>query len=311
MAPLQSSSLSSTTLLDTVINNTDGNSTADTESMNSLSLSVLNLTSLENGRGSNAGNDQSHTNPLDVPPSSIIDTSSDCGHTFAYSAGDSGYSGTDPWNVSCSSYCPYSSTRSSFGSVYSDRDSCRKLSIDSSMNTESGGVIGRNNDGNLQRRVLRNISTSFENRHSTSDFIGYIGDNLQQSNGVGGNGTGSGTSGGSDGCVIRGGRRCSEQVESRSNPEMFRKRGTGTHFSSFGPHHRITTGTTIGGTSVTTRRPKLGLAVCITFNETVANEMQLFCSEHICLFELMLCRLRSIAENACINRKKFLKVNLT
>lgn len=268
-------------------NHSDLNS-LDTSSLNSFSLSVSVCVSDH----LNALGDKTSTNPLDVPPPSS--QSSDAGdRSFAYS--DSGYSGTDPWNVSCSSYCPYSSTRSSLGSVYSEHEASRKFSTDSSILDVGPG----NGGGNLQRRILRNISTSFENRKSVSDSIGFIGDsgNSQQS------------TTGSEGYIARV-RRSSEQVESRSNPEMFRKRGasgdtvngvgpSGNRLSNYGPGNRSSG-----------KRAKLGLAVCITLSDAVENEMQLFCAEHIVLLESMLCRLRATAENAYINNKKFYQIML-
>lgn len=243
----------------------------DTSSVNSFSLSVC-VSDQLNGLGC----EKYHTNPLDVPHSET----SESGPSFAYS--DSGYGG-DPWNVSCSSYCPYSSTRSSLTSMYSDRDNSRKFSVDSSMVDFSS----RRSSGNLQRRILRNMSTSFENRKSVSDCIGYIGDSTSQQT----------TQGGSEGYIVKA-RRSSEQVESRSNPEMMRKKGASGDI--FRNHH--------SSIRSTVRRAKIGLAVCITMSESVEKEMQLFCSEHIALLESMMCRLRAAAENAWINSKRMCQV---
>ncbi|KAG4077195.1 hypothetical protein HA402_016182 [Bradysia odoriphaga] len=248
-------------------NHTDVNS-LDTSSVNSFSLSVGVSDQLHV-----LGCEKYHTNPLDVPHSET----SDSGPSFAYS--DSGYGG-DGWNVSCSSYCPYSSTRSSLTSMYSDRgENSRKFSVDSSMVDSSTG----RSSGNLQRRILRNVSTSFENRKSVSDCIGFIGDNSSQQT----------TQGGSEGYIVKA-RRSSEQVESRSNPEMMRRKGASGDM--FRNHH--------SSVRSTLRRAKIGLAVCITMSESVEKEMQLFCSEHIALLESMMCRLRAAAENAWINSKR-------
>lgn len=136
---------------------------------------------------------------------------------LAYS--DSGYGGTDPWSNCSSVYYPYnSSTRSSFGSVYSDRGdiqsavaasvAARKFSIDSSSMMSSaeaaalssssrsstngmadlGGSGGGDNGdmsdviggGGIQRRILRSMTTSFEGRGRSNDCVGYVGDQLQQ-----------------------------------------------------------------------------------------------------------------------------------
>lgn len=262
----------------------------DTSSLNSFSLSVSvcvsdNLNTLGSSR------------PLDVPshshyiPSESSENAADL-RSLAYS--DSGYSGTDPW-TSCSSYCPYSSTRSSFGSAYSDRgDAIRKFSTDSSM---AGDVtITGQSDGSLQRRILRNVTTSFENRRSLTECVGFVGD--QQHNQL--YPTPGTMNGGSEGCVSRA-RRASEQAETHSNPEMFRKRGVNSATSSmvYASNHQ-----SLG------KRAKLGLAICITLSETAQEEMELFCSEHIILLESMLSRLRSSAESAYTNQKQFYKLML-
>ncbi|XP_055707723.1 folliculin-interacting protein 1 isoform X2 [Phlebotomus papatasi] len=250
----------------------------DTSSMNSVSLSF----SLCVENAADYSNQMSP--PLDVPPAA-----EDNRLYGTYSACDSGYSGTDPWNTSVSSYCPMSSTRSSFGSVYSDQEgtSLRKLSIDSSIvdGGYSNGVT-KSSDGSLQRRILRNISTSFENRQSMSDFIGYIGDNYPATMG-----------GGSDGCMGSRLRRNSEIVENRSKPEMVRRKTTsGDGIAAHIPHHLQ---------RQSARKARLGLAVCIKLSDSVENDMRTFCSEHIVLFESMLCRLRATAEAAYNNRQNF------
>lgn len=289
LSPLQSNTFSSN-ILDA--NATVDHNSVDTSSLNSFSLSVsvcvsenLNNLGIEK---------QAQTNPLDVPPPAS--ESSDGERSFAYS--DSGYS--DPWNASGSSYYPYNSSRSSFGSVYSDREASRKFSTDSSMTdaaTVAAGGTARS-DGNMQRRIMRNMTTSFENRRSISDSIGYIGDSQPQQTHIG-YGPHAAAPGGSEGCVPRA-RRSSEQVESRSNPEMMRKRGaSGDAVRSYGP-----------GIRAAGKRPKLGLAICITLSESVEDDMQLFCSEHIILLESMLCRLRATAENAYVNQKKFYHIML-
>lgn len=280
---------------------TDISDSVDTSSLNSFSLSVSVCVSDNLNALGGSSSDKLLSNPLDVPASESSERS------FAYS--DSGYSGTDPWNAY------NSSTRSSFGSVYSDRDaSVRKFSTDSSMTdiTQGGGGGGgsttplssQRNDGNMQRRIMRNVTTSFENRKSVSDCIGYIGDQQQhhrRSHQTGAAVTGGG--GGSDGCVLPRTRRASEQVESRSNPEMMRKRGASgdaVRNHLYGPGFRSSTG----------KRAKLGLAICITLSDSVEDDMELFCSEHIVLLESMLCRLRVCAENAYVNQKKLYQIML-
>lgn len=260
----------------------------DTSSLNSFSLSVSvcvsdNLNTLGSSR------------PLDVPSHAhyIPSESSEHGTDRSLAYSDSGYGGTDPW-TSSSSYCPYSSTRSSFGSAYSDRgEAIRKFSTDSSM---AGDVtITGQSDGSLQRRILRNVTTSFENRRSQTECVGFVGDQNQMSYlspGV--------INGGSEGCVSRE-RRSSEQAETHSNPEMFRKRGINSATSSM---------VYASGHQRSGKRAKLGLAICITLSNNVEEEMELFCSEHIILLESMLSRLRASAESAYTNQKKFYQLML-
>lgn len=264
----------------------------DTSSLNSFSLSVSVCVSDNlNTLGS--------TRPLDVPshthyiPSEASDNGTD--RSLAYS--DSGYGGTDPW-TSCSSYCPYSSTRSSFGSAYSDRgEAIRKFSTDSSTTGDVTTAATGQSDGSLQRRILRNVTTSFENRRSHTECVGFVGDQHQSqmylSPGV--------MNGGSEGCVSRA-RRASEQAETHSNPEMFRKRGVNSSTTSsmvYASNHQRSG-----------KRAKLGLAICITLSDTAEEEMELFCSEHIILLESMLSRLRASAESAYTNQKRFYQLML-
>lgn len=166
----------------------------------------------------------------------------------------------------------------------------RKLSIDSSINADvPGSGCG---DVGLQRRIMRNLSTSFENNLSGSDLVGYFGDSAQQNAPAN--------------CMINR-RRYSDQTECRSNPEMVRTRKGASkdslrppppHFSSYTPK-----------TKSSMRRSKIGLAICITFSDAVEDEMQIFCAEHIALLESMLCRLRAMAESAYVNQKRFHQVN--
>lgn len=234
--------------------------------------------------GSDNSNETTQTIPLDVPPPWANGASSIGSRGFAYSAGDSGYSGTDGWNISTSSGCRYSSTRSSLGSVYSDQASSRKLSLDSNCAGDPGCMIGAktSSESSLHRRIMRNISTSFENKSSISDLIGYIGDNQPP-------GTPA-IQGGSDSSLARI-RRNSENAESRSNPEMTRKRTDGA--LSIPQQGHVNRG----------KRTRLGLAVCITLSEPMEDEMEQFCSEHIGLLESMLCRLRANTEKAYMDTK--------
>lgn len=255
----------------------------------SLSLCVTDkLTDLNKNKQNN-----NSTIPLDVPSS--LDRNS-----FAFSGCDSGYSGTDLWTTMSTSSCyPRSDVSSSVASMFSTdpsiATSSRKLSVDSAILVDAA-VNGRSSDGCLQRRILRNMSTSFENNLSGNDFIGYFEENH----------TGIHRSNLSIPNSMERRRHSEHCGESVSNPEMVRKRKTSgknslkppnLHFSSHTPR-----------TKTSQRRPKIGLAVCIRFSESVEDEMQLFCSEHIALLESMLCRLRAAAEMAYGNQKKFHQV---
>lgn len=234
------------------------------------------------------------TFPLDVPvsPTPTVDENESIAPSYAYSGCDSGYYGTDLWTtMSNSSYYPRSA-RSSIASVFSTDPSgisSRKLSVDSAILIDAA-INGRSSDGCLQRRILRNMSTSFENNFSGHDFIGYFVDHRGHRN--------------SSSASIGLPRRLSDQSESRSNPEMVRKRrGTSKdslrppQFSSYTPKPKSSS-----------RRSRIGLAVSITFSDSVEDEMESFCSEHIVLLESMLYRLRAAAENAYVNQKKFHQV---
>lgn len=282
-------------------------------SIDGLSMSSFSLPfSVGIGRNQSlTTSDLSTSSPLDVPSidqQSILtstDAADSVGHRFSstYSTGnDSGYSAmsrggggnssSDQWS---SSY--QYSTRSSLGSVISEQsERLRKSSIDSnfypSSSSGSGNAIRLSSDGSLQRRISRNMVTSFENENSMNDLIGFVTDNctnVMMSN----NATGSG---GSEGLNLGVNYRRSTYAatnESRSNPEMGRRRDGG-----------------IGSNQMksTSRRARLGLAVCITMSESFEEEMELFCSEHIALFESMLSRLRASTERAYIHHNHFLQI---
>lgn len=205
---------------------------------------------------------------VDVPEMSLDSNSS---HNYP----DSGFQ--DPWTTITSASSYQYSTRSSIGSILSDNDSFRKNSLDSSY--MSSTFSSKSSDGSLQRRISRNLWTSFENRNSVSDFIGFIGDNSQSS-----------PTGGSEGCVTaRYQRQHIETQETHSNPEI-RCRRPSVHKQQI-------------------RREKLGLAICITMSESFQEEMEQYCCEHMALFESMLCRLRAQVEQAYLRRKDFFQVS--
>lgn len=243
------------------------------------------------------------THPLDVPLSPTLSMASTIDENDRdYSHCDSGFSSTDAWMSSesqashSSAYWPRSG-RSSVASVFSN-DPCshlsgRKLSIDSAILVDAA-INGRSSVGCMQRRILRNMSTSFENHFANNDFIGFFADHRNVNATPGTTAT----------------RRFSDlSGESRSNPEMVRKRKNSSKDSLRLPPPHFSSYTTTKAKSSSSRRSKIGLAVCITFSDSSEDEMQLFCSEHIALLESMLYRLRMAAESAYVNQKKFHQVS--
>lgn len=239
------------------------------------------------------------TIPLDVPSAASPSSSFDHPSNYTFSGCDSGFSGTDMWaTMSSSSIYGYRSEHGdSIVSTFSTDpsiSSSRKLSVDSAILVDAA-INGRSSDGCLQRRIQRNMSTSFENSLSGSDFIGYFDEckiNHRSTVSI-------------PGSTVR--RHSVHCNESRSNPEMQRRRKNSgkeslkpptIHFSSYTPRSK----------AAAQRRSKIGLAVCIRFSESAEEEMQLFCSEHIALLESMLCRLRAAAETAFLNQKRFHQV---
>lgn len=307
----------------------DSISSLDTSSIHSFSLSLSlcvsdSLSNYNNNNINNTDKDKSRTIPLDMPNSEI---NLENGRFFPHSAGDSGFSEAARY--------PCSSARSSLASIYSDFDGLRKLSIDSYVpdvmlssycnnNGNSNSTTNNNRsyggDGNIQRRIMRNISTSFENRSSLSDYIGHIGDisSLQLHPNQHPNhsvhfpsiSTISTQGGGvnSDGCVAKM-RRNSEVTEitkrkAISGDALTTATSTASSSNHF-LHHHNGYGPNLRSSS---RRPRLGIVVCITLTENFEKEMQSFCSEHMTLLESMLSRLRATAENAYVNRQHFLQV---
>lgn len=239
----------------------------------------------------NGNHDLNSTIPLDVP--SILDHNS-----FELSGCDSGYSGADiSAKMSNSSYHPSHLNENSTASIFSTEPgivSSRKLSVDSAILVDAA-MKGRSSDGCLQRRILRNLSTSFENKLSRNDVIGYFDENQILTDRLNLSIPNS---------MVR---RHSEHHEgSISNPEMASTRIIRAKDSLKPPQvnfssHKLRTKTS-------QRRSKIGLAVCIRFSESVEDEMQSFCSEHIALIESMLCRLRADVELAYGNQKRFHQV---
>ncbi|CAG9799424.1 unnamed protein product [Chironomus riparius] len=241
-------------------------SISETNSLNSFSVSESN------------NNSHMKTIPLDVPTALSLDN--DDFKFISQSIGDSsGYNSSEVW--AAQQRYPYSSARSSLASIYSDIEThSRKMSISSSVSEYPGCEFGHFN-----RRIMKNLSTSFENVSTiTENMSNIIENNYYTVTGA------SNIVGLSDGCVSKL-RRNSEVVESR------RKTTSGDALSSNSStlHHR-------------TKRPRLAVAVCINMSECMEHEMLMFCSEHMVLLEQMIYRLRTAAENAYINRQNFLQL---
>uniref|UniRef100_A0A1A9Z8V7 UDENN FNIP1/2-type domain-containing protein n=1 Tax=Glossina pallidipes TaxID=7398 RepID=A0A1A9Z8V7_GLOPL len=263
--------------------------TADGISMNSFSLSFAAGVPQHSNLMSNDFY-STMSMPYDTPP--LADHESSIGRgprlSSTYSTvTDSGYSassrGQIPSDLWSSSY--QYSIRSSIGSVMSDQfDIYRKLSMDISYfpdGSDASNLSRLASDGSLQRRISRNLITSFENENSVNDFIGFLSDNYVFAN-----------HGGSEGGNLRINSRCNScgASESRSNPEMGRKEDF------------------IGIVKPVSRRARIGLAVCIDLSESFEDEMELFCSEHVALLESMLSRIRVHTEKAYIHHKDFLQI---
>lgn len=205
---------------------------------------------------------------------------------------DSGYGGTDPWAYSSSgSRHPLSSHRSSLASICSDYECFRRLSTDTSIDIPQVVNCASLDDcsqyGSFHRRVSKNLTTSFENRLTLADHIGHL-DELSNTGG-----TASSQVTASDGCVRN--RRNSETVE------MNRRKA----FSG----ELLSTATNYQGRPPS-KKARLGIALCIQLNDSMVQEMEAFCSEHMSIFESMLCRLRVAAENACHRWQQFLQIML-
>lgn len=278
-------------------------SSTTTSNGGSQSADILNYNStvIETNSSFTANNKSTH--PLDVPISqSMSMTTTIDENERTHSHCDSGFSSHDAWMSSASQSSSYwsQSGRSSIASVFSNdpysRSNGRKLSIDSAILVDAA-INGRSSDGSMQRRILRNMSTSFENHFANNDFIGFFADHRNSS---------------STPCTTATRRFSHLSSESRSNPEMVRKRKNSSKDSlRLPPPHFSSYTTTKTKSAMSSRRSKIGLAVCITFSDDSSeNGMQLFCSEHIALFESMLYRLRAAAESAYVNQKKFHQVSV-
>lgn len=237
-------------------------SVSETNSLNSFSVS------------DSAQNISSRTHPLDMPAALSLDNDDFRFISQSMGDGSSGYISSEPWQQR------YSSARSSLASIYSDIDNqSRKTSVGSSSDF-AGFECGR-----LNRRILKNLSTSFENVSTVTENLS----NIIESNYNTVTCAPSHLGGLSDGCVAK----------LRRNSEIVDRRQT-------------TSGDALSSTIHTrSKRPRLAIAFCITMSECMEQEMLCFCSEHMALLESMLFRLRASAENAYINRQNFIPVSFT
>lgn len=278
LAPVQpfSSASSSSTNTHSSSSNTHASSNYGSDFISDVSSNISETNSLNSFSVSDsAQNISSRSNPLDVPSTLSLDNDDFKFISQSMGDGSSGYISSEPWQQR------YSSARSSLASIYSDIESqSRKMSIDSTSDFASFEF------GRFNRRVVKNISTSFENVSSITENMSNVSENHYYTVTGASNLTGL-----SDGCVAK----------LRRNSEIFDRRKT-------------TSGDALSSNSSTlqhrTRRPRLAIAVCITMSECMEQEMLCFCSEHMALLESMLYRLRAASENAYINRQNFLPVRL-
>ncbi|XP_062544477.1 uncharacterized protein LOC134211544 isoform X2 [Armigeres subalbatus] len=207
---------------------------------------------------------------------------------------DSGYGGTDPWACSAgSSRHPLSSHRSSLASISSDFECFRRLSTDTNIDIpQPVSVSDCSQYGSFNRRVSKNLSTSFENRLSMADHVGHV-DDLNQT----GPTCASNQVTASDGCVgIGRHRRNSETMElNRRKAFSGEVLSTSTNYQGKPP----------------SKKARLGLALYIQLDDGSQHELEAYCSEHMSIFESILCRLRAAAETACHRWPMFLQIMLT
>lgn len=190
------------------------------------------------------------------------------------STGDSGYSGGA---VSSSSSSRVS--RSSLGSLFSDLENGgRKHSIDS---TDASC-------GSMQRRISRHLSTSLENRLACADCIGQFGETPQFASGA------------SDLSVPKLRRNSEIGVEKQPPPDVRKRNAISGDALTTSSRRRSST-----------RRPRLGIAVCFSLSPHLEKDMKLFCSEHMIMLEGMVNRIRVAVEAAYISRHKFLQIMLS
>lgn len=242
LAPVQSfsSSSSSSTNTHSSSGHTQASSNYGSDLMSEISSSISETNSLNSF---SAVSESAHkTNPLDVPTALSLDN--DDFKFISQSMGDSsGYNSSELWcGTSMTQKYPFSSARSSLASIYSDVENhSRKMSVSSSVSEYPSCEFGHFN-----RRIMKNLSTSFENVSTITENmnLSMIAENNYYTICGASNLTGL-----SDGCVTKL-RRNSEVVDTR------RKATSGDALSSNSStlHHR-------------SKRPRLALAVCINMSE--------------------------------------------
>lgn len=167
----------------------------------------------------------------------------------------SGYS-SEPWHQK-----QLTSTRSSLSSIFSDLGcNSRKLSVESISEFSS-------EHEQLNRRILKNLSTSFENVPLTSNNSSISSLNMNSGNMYYTiTGTSVNLNGMSDGWLSK----------VRRNSEIFVRRKTSSGDAL------------IPASSLNQRkRSRLAIAVVVTMNENIEDAMNTFCVEHAVLFESM------------------------
>jgi folliculin-interacting protein 2 len=245
-----SSSRFSTSLAPDVVISDVNNSVSDTMSLSSMSIS-------EN---------------VDMPHALSLDNNELRFVSQMSNEESSGYS-SEPWHSR-----QISSARSSLASIFSDVGSQggRKMSFESASDFNS-------ENGRFNRRILKNLSTSFENVSSIDENQSMSTSNFPENPYYTVTGASDNVNGLSDGCILK----------LRRNSEIFvRRKTTSGDALSFYPspsHNR-------------SKRPRLAIAVSITLND--CSEQESFCSEHMVLLESMLHRVKFAAEQAYIHRQK-------
>ncbi|XP_029735520.2 folliculin-interacting protein 2 [Aedes albopictus] len=262
---------------------------SDLSSMDTTSLRSFTVTSSTSTQHDVSHN---HRHRLPIPEFGQLERLNDP-RLSTNSGMDSGYGGTDPWPISLnSSRHPLSSHRSSLASISSDFDYFRRLSTDINADfPQPVSVSDCSQYGSFNRRVSKNLSTSFENRLSMADHIGHV-DDLSSS----GSTCTSSQVTASDGCVGGRNRRNSETIEPNRRKALSGEvLSTATNYCSKLP----------------SKKARLGLALYIQLDDGSLQEMEAYCSEHMSIFESMLCRLRVAAESACHRWPFFLQIMLT